>query len=227
MRKQDNTNIGSDVRGHLDRLVQRYPQLTAIYEDVLSAFLRLVDCYEAGGKVLLAGNGGSSADCDHIVGELMKGFRLKRNLDGELHAIAAAALRDYAPGAAQMLQSALPAISLTSQTALTSAFANDVDSDLGIAQQVLGYGRPGDVFWGISTSGNARNVNIAARLAGALGLTTIGLTGERGGQLREACDVCVCVPGSDTAEVQELHMPVYHTLCTMLESHFFAGQEKP
>ncbi len=199
----------------------RYPLLREAETAIWSAFELLSGCFERGGKLLIAGNGGSCADSDHIVGELMKGFLHNRPLDESRQHQAAQALVHYAPDAAAKLQGALPAISLTQNTALMTAFANDVDAELGIAQQVVGYGLPGDVFWGLSTSGNARNLNIAMRIAKAWGLKTLGLTGAQGGSLREACDVCICVPAECTPQVQELHLPVYHCLCRMLEIRFF------
>lgn len=209
------------VMTHLDQLMQRYPQLLPARDSIAAAYGILRDCFESGNKLLVAGNGGSSADSDHIVGELMKGFYLKRPLDEEKRSRLAEAFKGYATGAEDLLQGALPAISLSSHTALMTAFMNDVDPQLVMAQQVIGYARPGDALLALSTSGNARNVNIAAKTASALGMHVIGLTGESGGALKDSCEICICVPGRMPAEVQELHLPVYHTLCAMLESKFF------
>lgn len=209
------------VMAHLDLLIQRYPQLLQTRESILDAYIMLRDSYESGNKLLVAGNGGSSADSDHIVGELMKGFCLKRPLHKDIQSKLEKAFEGYAPGAAYLLQGALPAISLSSHTALMTAFMNDVDPQLVMAQQVIGYANPGDTLLALSTSGNARNVNIAAKTAAALGMQVIGLTGESGGTLKDSCDICIRVPGKMPAEVQELHLPVYHTLCAMLESKFF------
>ncbi len=224
MKTYKGMTLSMGEKQHLDKLIMRYPMLKRIEEQLSDAFWMLTDSFQSGGKLLIAGNGGSSADSDHIVGELMKSFNLKRPLDKERYMKAEASLAQFAEGAVDMLQGALPAISLTQNTAFMTAYANDVNADLGFAQQLVGYGKPGDVFWGISTSGNAKNVNIAMRVARSWGMHTLGMTGEAGGQLKEACDICLCVPGKYPAEVQELHVPVYHTLCAMLESHFFSHE---
>jgi D-sedoheptulose 7-phosphate isomerase len=169
--------------------------------------------FASGGKLLVCGNGGSAADADHIVGELMKGFYKKRSLPAE----EASKLGEYA----RYLQGALPAIALTQHAALSTAFLNDVNPEMGFAQQVYGYGRDGDVLLGISTSGNSKNVCNAVRVAMNLGIKTIGLTGRKGGRLSEISDVCIGVPADITADIQELHLPIYHTLCAMLEELFF------
>ncbi len=195
------------VLARYERLFEKYPALEGIRAQVMDAYRMLRDCYMGGGKLLLCGNGGSCADCEHIVGELMKGFWLKRpRREG---------------GACAHLQGALPAIALTGHAALSSAFNNDVDPEYVYAQQAAGYGRPGDVLLGISTSGNAKNVFHAVEAAKQLGLKTLGLAGGSGGKLKEACDACVVVPGNCPADVQEYHLPVYHALCGMLEAKFF------
>jgi len=181
-----------------------------IYETIKTSF-------EGGGKLLLCGNGGSAADCDHITGELMKGFLLKRPVPDTF------AAHPALDGEGRLLQGALPAISLVGQTALSTAFANDVDPEMIYAQQVYGLGNAGDVLLGISTSGNAGNVCRALRVARALGMKTIGLTGESGGKMHPHCDICLCVPAAETYRVQELHLPAYHTLCAMLEAAFFTS----
>jgi len=209
------------VLGHLEGLLARYPQLAGQRENILRAYLTLRDCFMQGHKLMVAGNGGSCADSDHIVGELMKGFYLRRPLDEKRHRALENALDTISPGAASRLQGALPAISLSQHAALSTAFMNDVDPELAMAQQLTGYAQPGDVFLGLSTSGNARNVLLAAKSAGALGLQVLGMTGEGGGALKDSCDICIQVPGVKPAEVQELHLPVYHALCAMLESRFF------
>jgi D-sedoheptulose 7-phosphate isomerase len=208
---------------HLAKLFSKYPELKVCKENIERAYEMLVNAFRSEGKLLIAGNGGSAADCEHIVGELMKGFESKRPLpeewreklkkvdgDGEL---------------ADRLQGAFPAISLVSQTAFITAFSNDVDPDLVFAQQVLGYGKSGDVFLGISTSGNSRNVVNAAKVAKAMGLGTIALTGKVGGKLKSICDVTIAVPYESTPDVQERHLPIYHTICLMLEEEFF-GHER-
>lgn len=206
---------------HLHRLMARYPQLRPSEGNIVSAYELLRNCYLKGGKILLAGNGGSCADAQHIAGELMKGFYLQRPLSQDVQAAIAIATADTQPKASQWLQGALPAIVLSEHSALSTAFANDVDPSLVFAQQVLGYGHPGDVFVGISTSGNARNVLLAAQVAKARGLCVLALTGENGGALSKVADVLVAVPGSSPADVQELHLPLYHALCAMLEAKFF------
>ena len=196
---------------HLKRLMQRFPVLIDMEGELMRAYDLLEDAYSQGGKLLLCGNGGSAADCDHIVGELMKGFYKKRPL-GE---------REGLGDLGDRLQEALPAISLTGHSALSTAFLNDVAPELVFAQQVYGYGRRGDILAAISTSGNSVNVVNAARVAKARGLSVISMTGKTGGVLKEISDVCLAVPAEVTADVQELHLPVYHTLCAMLEEHFF------
>lgn len=201
----------------LERLVRRYPQLAPLRDKVQEAYGLLEAGFAAGGKLLVCGNGGSAADADHIVGELMKGFYLRRPLPQEE--------RQALGEVGEKLQRALPALALSQHPGLSTAFLNDVDPYLVFAQQVYGYGRPGDCFLGLSTSGNSRNVCEAARVAKARGLHTIAMTGAGGGKLRELCDVCLNVPETVTADIQELHLPVYHTLCAMLEMRFFASDE--
>ena len=207
----------------LEELITRYPQLVSLKEEIGKAVSSLITCYEQGGKVLLCGNGGSCSDSDHIVGELMKGFERKRRV-GEAFS---SRLTEYAGerGAylAEKLQQGLPAISLTAHSALITAVANDTDADLIFAQQVIGYGKPGDVIIGISSSGNSQNVIDALITAKAKDMVVIGLTGETGGKMKPFCDILINVPGRRTAFVQELHLPVYHVLCLMVENHFFGN----
>lgn len=212
-------SVAPAAQAHLDRLFKRYPALKGCRDAVQSAFLRLCQCFEEGNKLLLCGNGGSAADCEHIVGELMKGFLLARKAT-RFHADDHTT-QDEADMLNGALQGALPAISLTGHPALTSAFANDVLPVMGFAQQVAGLGRRGDVLWGISTSGNSENVIRAMQAARQLGLKTIGLTGATGGRLKGIADVCICVPETETLCIQELHLPVYHALCAALEAQFF------
>ena len=206
----------------LNELLTRYPVLSACETAIVSARDALIACYESGGKVLLAGNGGSCADCDHIVGELMKGFLKKRPLSDEKMAAMKAkspALTDEVLG---KLQAGLPAISLPAITGLNSAFCNDVDPELIYAQSLLGLAKAGDILIALSTSGNAKNVAHAVAVAKALGVTVIGMTGEGGGILGREADICIRVPEKETFKVQELHLPVYHYLCAAVEGHFFA-----
>lgn len=205
----------------LDTFVQRYPALSECREAMWNAAQILVESYSQGGKLLIAGNGGSAADAEHIVGEMMKSFVLPRALpEGYGEALTAcdpelgAVLRDN-------LQGALPAIALDGHVALSTAYLNDCEPLLGFAQQVGGYGRPGDVFLGISTSGNSKNVLYAAVAAKARGMKLIGLTGEKPNKLERFTDVCIKVPATETFKVQEYHLPVYHCLCLMVEKHFF------
>jgi D-sedoheptulose 7-phosphate isomerase len=206
----------------IEQLMAKYPELKACVSDIQSAFDILRACYHDGGKVLTCGNGGSAADAEHIVGELMKGYLLKRAIPESVHAKLLSTSPQAAEYLAGRLQGALPAISLVSQTSLMSAIANDTAADMVFAQQVYGYGREGDTLIGLSTSGNSHNVNYAVQVAHALGLHTIALTGPTGGVLRSLCEVCICVPGENTPAVQERHLPIFHTLCAMLEEEFFA-----
>ena len=202
----------------LEELIGRYPVLEPCRESIRQAYQALEECFLAGGKLLVAGNGGSAADSDHIVGELMKGFVKKRPLPDSL----VQALKEAEPQrGAELFQGALPAIALTNHVALSSAFANDVDGILSYAQQVNGYGNRGDVFLGISTSGNAENVMYAAVTARAKGMKIIGLTGRDGGKLGAFADISIVVPKQETYQIQELHLPVYHALCLMLEKRFY------
>ncbi len=198
---------------HLTHLIERYPALAQMRGAIEQAYRLLEECYEKGGKLLVCGNGGSAADSDHIVGELMKGFYKQRMLPTEE--------RKRFGEQGEKLQGALPAIALTQHGALSTAFLNDVDPAMVFAQQVYGYGQGGDVFLGLSTSGNSANVVLAAKVAAAKGMKVITMTGRNGGKLKELSDVCMIVPAQVTADIQEYHLPVYHTLCAMLEEHFF------
>lgn len=209
------------VNSNIDALVGRYPQLGQCAEDISQAFALMADAFTAGGKLLVCGNGGSAADSDHIVAELMKGFKLPRSVPSEVRERLMGASSSDGARLADQLQGALPAISLVSHAGLMSAIANDVSADMVFAQQVFGYGAPGDCLLGISTSGNSANVLNALEVARAVGLRTVGLTGRSGGQMVEVCDVTIRVPADSTSEIQELHLPVYHVLCEMLEVRFF------
>ena len=206
---------------HIELLIKRYPALDSIKNDIIAAYDAMEKAYENGGKLLLAGNGGSAADCEHIAGELMKGFKMKRMLsETERKALINA---DPVMGAelSDKLQGALPCISLVGHVALSTAFLNDVDGLLCAAQQVNGYGNSGDVFLGISTSGNSKNILYAAVTAKAKGITTIAFTGEKGGKLAEMCDIAVKIPENETYMIQEYCLPIYHCWCLMLEDRFF------
>lgn len=205
----------------LNDLWERYPDLEACKADILLSFELLSKCYHKKGKILVCGNGGSAADSEHIVGELMKSFKSARPLTGSFKE----KMNIFSPESSEYivshLQGALPAISLTSNSSLISAIANDVSGDMIYAQQVYGYGNPGDILLGISTSGNSVNVIRALQVAKANEMINIGLSGLTGGKMKELCDVTICVPRVSTPEIQELHLPVYHTLCLMLEKEFF------
>lgn len=205
----------------LTELIRRYPVLEPVKDKIYQAYLVLEECYKNGGKLLAAGNGGSCADCEHIVGELMKGFCRKRPVPVEFAQKLLAADPERGEELAGKLQGGLPAIALTGHAGLSTAFLNDVDGLLTYAQQVYGYGQENDVFLGISTSGNAKNILYAAAVAKAKGMKVIGLTGKDGGALAKAADAAVIVPEEETYRIQELHLPVYHTLCLMLEARFF------
>jgi D-sedoheptulose 7-phosphate isomerase len=209
----------------LDELISRYPQLGNIGDSINEAAERLIRCYQNGNKVLICGNGGSSSDSDHIAGELLKGFEQKRPLVETLKKQLESISGERGAFLAENLQTGLPAISLSSHTGLVTAVANDTDASLIYAQQVIGYGNPGDVLWGISTSGNAQSVLDAAITARAKGMTVIGMTGQTGGKLKPFCDILINVPEKRTSFVQELHLPIYHTLCLIIENHFFGIQE--
>ena len=207
----------------LNDLLKRYPPLETVKNEILNAGQCLIDCYENKGKVLVCGNGGSCSDSDHIVGELMKGFEHKRPVDEQFRSKLLEVGGERGQFLSEKLQIGLPAISLTAQTAIITAVANDNDASVIFAQQVVGYGNPADVLIAISSSGNSQNVVDAILVAKAKGLKVIGLTGESGGKMKELCDVLINVPGKRTASVQEYHLPVYHALCVIVESHFFGN----
>lgn len=200
------------------------PALNSMIDELQAAYALLLTRFQNGGKLLLCGNGGSACDCEHIAGELMKGFLLQRPLtQAEKTSLAIAG--DDGRIAAR-LQRALPVIVLSNLNGMSTAFANDVEGELTYAQQAFAYARPGDVLLGISTSGNAKNVCAAAIAAKARGAGIIGLTGEGGGKLAALCDVCVKAPAAETYRVQELHLPIYHALCIALEETLFGKGEK-
>lgn len=206
---------------HIDLLVERYPSLKSAKNDIVTAYLLLEESYENGGKLLVAGNGGSAADAEHIVGELMKGFKLPRKLETDFAEKLVAENQELGAVLAENLQGALPAIALDGHSALSTAYMNDCEPLLCFAQQVNGYGKAGDVFLGISTSGNSKNVLYAATTAHAKGMKVIGLTGAKDSKLKDMSDVCIKAPQTETYMIQELHLPIYHCLCLMLEDKFF------
>ncbi len=209
------------AKAQLDLLIERYPQLAVCKNDIAKAYELIEACYAHGGKLLIAGNGGSAADAEHIVGELMKGFKNPRKLPKEYVDRLIAVNPELGKTLAENLQGALPAIAIDGHPALSTAYQNDCEPLLCFAQQVNGYGNDNDVFLGISTSGNSKNVLYAAVTAKARGMKVIGLTGQKESKLSEMADVCIRVPETETYMVQELHLPVYHCLCLMLENIFF------
>jgi D-sedoheptulose 7-phosphate isomerase len=206
---------------YLQHLIDRYPSLSGIKEEICNAYTLLIAAFEAGGKVLVAGNGGSAADAEHVVGELMKGFVKKRPLPEDFRSQLQQLNADAAGYIGPALQQGLPAIALSSHTALMTACINDIDGNIIYAQQVYGYGKTGDVFWGISTSGNSKNILYAMITAKAKNMKTIALTGGSGGIIKQYADVSIIVPEMETYKIQELHLPIYHALCLMVEDHFF------
>lgn len=205
----------------MDELFARYSQLVSCRNDFEKAYESLKTAYRAGGKLLVAGNGGSAADSEHIVGELMKSFLFNRKINADFEK---RLIKQFgADGAllAEQLEGTLSAIPLTSMPALTSAFANDVDAAVSFAQMLYGYANKEDVFMGISTSGNSKNIIYALMVAKAKGIRSIALTGGNGGKCQDLADIVICVPESETFKIQELHLPVYHALCSMLEADFF------
>ena len=208
MRELDNR-----LMRHIDLLVERYPSLESAKNDIVAAYLLLEESYE---------NGGSAADAEHIVGELMKGFKLPRKPEADFAEKLVEENQELGSVLAENLQGALPAIALDGHPALSTAYMNDCEPLLCFAQQVNGYGKSGDVFLGISTSGNSKNVLYAATTAHAKGMKVIGLTGSKDSKLKDMSDVCIKAPQTETYMIQELHLPIYHCLCLMLEDKFFA-----
>lgn len=213
------------LQNHIDLLMQRYPKLESVKQEIVDAYLIMEECYKHDGKLLIAGNGGSAADSEHIAGELMKRFKTPRPVTPEI----AEKLKSVDPvrgeELSKNLERGLMAIPLVAHEALSTAYVNDVNG-LGVfAQQLFGFGRTGDVFLGISTSGNSKNVMSATVVARALGIKVIGLTGAKGGELADVADVAVKVPETETYIIQELHLPVYHCWCLMLEDKFFGIEQ--
>ena len=206
--------------------IGRYPALASLEMEIRHAFTLLGDTTERGHTILAAGNGGSAADAEHIVGELMKGFLLPRPMTDTERAAIARLFPDDAGRLAAGLQRGIAAVALSGANPLATAIANDTDPDLVFAQQVFALGRPGDALLAISTSGNSRNVVLATKVARARGIGVIALTGHDGGTLAGLADVAIRVPADKVHEIQELHLPVYHCLCAMLEAHFFGTVEE-
>lgn len=209
----------------INTLIETYPDLEVCRQDLENSCNLLINSIRNKGKLLICGNGGSAGDSEHIVGELMKGFISKRPLPDHMRQRFKDAFPDEGDFLADHLQGAIPAISLVSHSALITAFINDVTAETVYAQQVYGYGRETDALLAISTSGNSANVVRAVQVAKVLGLSTIGLTGNKGGKLNELCDVTIRAPRELTHHIQELHLPIYHALCIALEEEFF-GKKK-
>lgn len=206
---------------HIDELCIRYPVLSVCKNDIEKAAEALIESFENGGKLLVAGNGGSCADSDHISGELLKSFVKKRRPSAELIDSIRKINPETGDYLADKLQGSLPVIALTNNTALMTASLNDVDGNVMFAQQVNGYGKEGDVFLGISTSGNSKDIVYPTVVAKAKGLMTVALTGKDGGKLKDIADICIVVPEQEIFKIQELHLPVYHALCLEIEEYFW------
>lgn len=205
----------------ITNLFQRYPCLSECAGAVETAVELLLQCFRSGNKLLVCGNGGSASDSEHIVGELMKTFMLERPLDSAMREKIQRTYPDHAEHMIANLQRAVPAISLVSETALMTAYTNDNSAEMAFAQQVLSYGRPGDVLLAITTSGNSANVLNAARIARVANVQVLGLTGQSGGKLKPLTDVCICAPSTVTYQIQEYHLPIYHCLCACVENELF------
>lgn len=205
----------------LEQLIDRYPRLDLCRNEIWQAFTIIRDAYCQRKKLIIAGNGGSAVDSSHIVGELMKSFHFKRELEPELCDRLKSLYGVQGQDAANFLEGALPAVALPEMMALSTAFMNDSEAHGVFAQGVYGLGQEGDVFLGISTSGNSPNIIYACMVAHAIGMKVIGLTGQSGGKLKNLSDCLICVPSTETYEIQEYHLPIYHTLCAMLEAEFF------
>lgn len=215
------------MNAYFERVLALHPDLRDVLPDAVRATELLASCFRGGGKLLLCGNGGSAADCEHLAAELVNKFERERPISAELEAQFRRDFGDEGAFLAAHLQGALPAISLVSQGALVSALANDVSAEMVFAQQVFAYGKRGDALLAISTSGHSGNVLHALRVARLCGVSTIGLTGRDGGAMRELCDVCIVVPRSQTAQIQEAHLPLYHAICGALEEEFFPCEFAP
>ena len=208
---------------YLDNLIKRFPILDACKKDILDAFLLLKECFSKGGKLLICGNGGSCSDSEHIVGELMKGFKNKRSIKDDFSKELESVDSIRGKKLASSLQEGLPCIALSNHQSLNTAFTNDVTDGglLTFAQQVNVYGNKNDVLLCISTSGNSENVILASVVARAKKMRVISLTGKDGGELKRVSDVSIVAPSNETYMIQEMHLPIYHCLCLMLEREFF------
>lgn len=215
--------LKQNLQDYINSLIERFPKLESIKENIENAYNLLEDCFANGNKLLIIGNGGSCADGEHIVGELMKGFKLPRKCSSEFADKLISVDKERGENLAIKLEGGLPAIALAGHQCINSAYINDVEDGgtYAYAQQVYGYGKEGDVLLGISTSGNSKNILNATVVAKALGMKVIGLTGKTGGELKKVSDVAIVAPENETFMIQELHLPIYHCLCLMLEERFF------
>jgi len=213
--------VNPSYMNYISQLIERYPQLDSIKNIINLSFNIIFNMFERGGKLIIAGNGGSASDAEHIVGELMKNFIKKRNLSKTFIENISKINSEIAHYLIPRLQPGLPAICLSCHTSLNTACINDIDGNITFAQQMYGYGKEGDVFLAISTSGNAKNIIYASAVAKAKNIKVIALTGSDGGELKQLADVSIIVPETETYKIQELHMPIYHCICLMLEEHFF------
>ena len=209
------------VKKELEELIERYPRLEICKKDIEKAYLLLQKTYDKNGKLLIAGNGGSAADSEHIAGELMKRFKISRPINREFADKLMKIDPERGQRLVQNLEMPLRAVPLTSHIAITTAYMNDADATGVFAQQMLGFGDEGDVFLAISTSGNSENIISACVVAKAMGIKIIGLTGQKESKLSKCADICIKVPETETFKIQELHLPVYHALCLMLESNYY------
>jgi len=206
---------------HIQQLIKRYPQLDTVKKEIISAFEIIKESYIKGGKLLIAGNGGSASDAEHIAGELMKTFAKKRTLPDSFVSEVKKIDTEISEYLLPKMQPGLPAIALSGHASLNTACINDIDGNITFAQQVYGYGKEDDILLGITTSGNSKNILYACVAAKAKKLKIIALTGEGGGKIKQFADICICVPETETYKIQELHLPVYHVICMMLEDFFF------
>jgi D-sedoheptulose 7-phosphate isomerase len=207
----------------LKELVDRHPKLVNVKDAIGNASEMIIRSFSQGGKLLICGNGGSASDSGHIAGELMKGFEKERPLDEEVKQVLASNYGERGKYLSMKLQKGLPVISLSAHTSLITAVANDADPDLIYAQQVIAYGKESDILLAISTSGNSQNIADAILTAKAMNIAVIGLTGASGGKMKDLCDLLINVPETRTSYVQELHLPVYHAICMIIEDHFFSN----
>jgi len=206
--------IYNKVMDAIDELILGFQNLKGLENDVRKAANLITDSFKTSGKLLLCGNGGSCADCEHIAGEMVKQFAKERPLSSEI-------VEKLGKDLSSELHGGLPALSLPSMIGFHTAFNNDNNPEFSFAQQVVAFGKPNDILWGISTSGNSKNVIHAARTAKALGLKTIGMTGENGGKLGQITDIAIKAPADDVARIQELHLPIYHAICGFVENKMF------